>query len=97
MMIDQARTQKETTRTGRAIGKKSRAEVSLKINDADRNVSRLWEIVKRYYSKNKQTAAETARRVILRGLAAELEDITLQQAEAAKEEAETAQMRLFDK
>lgn len=95
-MIDQARTQKETTRTGRAIGKKSRAEVSLKINDPDRNVSRFWEIVKRYYSKQKQTAAETARRVILRGLAAELEDITLRQAKESKEAAERDQMRLFE-
>ncbi len=95
-MIEQAITRKETTRTGRAIGKKSRAEISLKINDEDRNISRLWETVKRYYSKRKQTAAETARRVVLRGLAAELEDITIQKEIEAREAAESKQMRLFE-
>lgn len=94
-MIDKAQTEKATTRTGRAIGKKSRAKVCIAVNDEDRNVSRLWELVKRYYSRRKQTAAETARRVFLRGLAAELEDITMQQELQAKKEMDKDQMLLF--
>lgn len=95
-MIDKAITQKDTIRTGRAIGRKNRAVVSIKVNDEDRNVSRLWEIVKRYYSRRKQTAAETARRAFLRGLIAEAEDIMLQQDQAGREALEMAQIKLFE-
>ena len=93
--IERAKTEKLTTRTGRAIGKKKRAKVCISVNDEDRNLSRLWELVKGYYSKRKQTAAETARRVFLRGLAAELEEITIRQDAITKEQQDNEQGRLF--
>lgn len=35
-MIDKAQTEKATTRTGRAIGKKRRGKVCIAVNDEDR-------------------------------------------------------------
>lgn len=94
--MEKAITEKSTTRTGKRIGLKSRARVSIAINDEDRNVSRLWQIVKGYNSKRKETAAETARRVFLRGLTAELEEITLATAKDTEKEQERLQGRLFE-
>ena len=74
---DKAVSEKQTTRTGRVIGLKNRAKISIAINDEDRAISRLWELVKKYNSRKKITAAETARRVFLRGLTCELEEITM--------------------
>lgn len=87
---------KETTRTGKAIGRKNRARVSIAINDADRTVSRLWELVKKHYSGQKITAAESARRVFLRGLTGEIEEITLAKNAAAEAENDRKQGRLFE-
>ena len=88
--------EKKTTRTGKAIGKKNNARISIAINDADRTVSKLWELVKKHYSGQKITAAEAARRVILRGLTGEIEEITLATAAAADAENERKQGRLFE-
>lgn len=94
--MEQAKTEKQTIRTGKRAGMKDRATISITVNDADRTVTRLWETVKKFNSRKKETAAETARRVLLRGLTAELEDITLITAKAEKEEQERLQGRLFN-
>lgn len=94
--MEQAKTEKKTIRTGRRIGLKDRARVSIAINDPYREISRLWELVKKCNSRKKETAAETARRVFLRGLTAELEEIMLANAKAAEAEQERLQGRLFD-
>lgn len=96
MKIQQAKTEKRTIRTGRRIGLKSNATISITVNDEDRTVSRLWEMVKKYHSGQKITAAETARKVIMRGLTAELEEIMLATSNARREENESLQGRLFD-
>ena len=94
--MEQAKTEKQTVRTGKRIGLKDRARVSIAVNDPYREVSRLWELVKKFNSQKKETAAETARRVFLRGLTAELEEIMLANAKAAEDENERLQGRLFE-
>lgn len=94
--MDKAITAKKTISTGRRIGLKHRATVSIAVNDADRAVSGMWESVKKYYSHKKITAAETARKVLLRGLLAEIEDITFKQNAVAQNEQERLQGRLFE-
>lgn len=96
MAIEKAKTEKQTIRTGKRAGMKDRATISITVNDADRTVTRLWETVKKFNSRKKETAAETARRVLLRGLTAEIEDITLITAKAEKQEQERLQGRLFN-
>lgn len=96
MAIEKAKTEKQTIRTGKRAGMKDRATISITVNDADRTVTRLWETVKKFNSRKKETAAETARRVLLRGLTAEIEDITLHTAKAEKQEQERLQGRLFN-
>ena len=86
---------KKTTRTGRRIGAKDRCKVCLTLNDPDRVISRLWETVKKYYSGQHETAAETAARVVMNGLLVENE-IILSQAAAEKEEFDSRQGKLFD-
>ena len=93
--MNKAKTEKQTISTGRRIGLKNRATVSIAVNDADRAVSGMWETVKKYYSNQKITAAETARKVLLRGLLAEVEEIMLRQNAVAKDE-NRDQGRLFD-
>lgn len=87
---------KKTTRTGRRIGAKDRCKVSLTLNDPDRVISRLWETVKKYYSGQHETAAETAARVVMNGLLVENEKIILSQAAAEKKELDSRQGKLFD-
>ncbi len=95
--METPKTEKKTTRTGKAIGqKKDRARVSIAINDADRTISTLWETIKKYYSEQKITAAEAARRVFLRGLTGEFEQITLARNAAAEAENDRKQGRLFE-
>lgn len=94
--ISRAITEKKTSGTGKRIGLRGRATVSIAVNDEDRAVSGFWEIVKRYYSNKKITAAQTARKVFLRGLMAEIEEITLQQKTDAEAESERLQGRLFE-
>lgn len=65
--MDKPQTEKKTTRTGRRIGMKDRCRVSIAINDPDRNLSRMWEYLKRIYSRKKITAAELGAKVFLRG------------------------------
>ncbi len=89
--IEKAQKEKKSTRTGKAIGKKNRAKISIAMNDENREISPLWEIVKKYYSNQNITAAETAHKVFMRGLTAEIQDITLA---TAKEASETEQERL---
>jgi hypothetical protein len=86
---------KKTTRTGRRIGAKDRCKVSLTLNDPDRVISRLWETVKKYYSGQHETAAETAARVVMNGLLMENEKIILSQAAERKEQQEQLQGSLF--
>lgn len=94
-VIDKAVTDKKTIRTGRRIGMKDRATVSITVNDEDRVISDLWETVKKYYSRKKITAAQTARKVLLRALLAEVEEITLATANIMEKEQERLQGRLF--
>lgn len=94
--MDKAKTEKKTTRSGKPIGLKNRAKISIAVNDEDRTVSRLWELVKKHYSAQKITAAETAHKVIMRGLTAELEEIMLATSNARREENESLQGRLFN-
>lgn len=87
---------KKTTRTGRRIGTKDRCKVSLTLNDPDRVISRLWETVKKYYSGQHETAAETAARVVMNGLLVENEKIILSQAAEKTKENDGLQGRLFE-
>ena len=57
--------------------KKDNPRIFIAVNDADKAVSSLWNLVKGICSRRKETAAETARRVLIRGLTAELEEINL--------------------
>lgn len=79
---DKAISEKRTTRNGRVIGLKDRAKISIAVNDEDRTVSRLWELVKKRNSRKKITAAETARRVFLKGLMVEIEEMSLASGDA---------------
>ena len=93
--ISKAITEKKTINTGKRIGLRGRATVSIAVNDEDRAVSGFWEIVKKFYSSKKITAAQTARKVFLRGLLAEVEEITLKQNAIAEKERERLQGQLF--
>jgi hypothetical protein len=86
---------KKTTRTGRGMGREDRCKVCLTLNDPDRVISRLWETVKKYYSGQHETAAETAARVVMNGLLVENEKIILSQAAERKEQQEQLQGSLF--
>lgn len=94
--ISKAITEKKTISTGRRIGLKKRAIISLAINDESREVSRLLEIVKKYYSGKKITAAEAYRTVVMRGLCCVIEEITIKQNALADKELKHLQGRLFD-
>lgn len=94
--ISKAITEKKTVSTGKRIGLKKRATVSIAVNDESREVSRLLEIVKKYYSHKKITAAEAYRQVVMRGLAVIIEEITLKQSALAKAENEKMQGKLFN-
>jgi hypothetical protein len=76
---------KKTTRTGRGMGREDRCKVCLTLNDPDRYISRMWETVKRHYSGQHETAAETAARVVMKGLTAELAEI-LERIDAERQE-----------
>lgn len=75
---------------------KDRARVSVSMNDEDRNLSRLWELVKRLNSRRHERAAETARRVFMRGLTCELEAIALEQNAIAENDKDRTQGKLFN-
>lgn len=94
--MEKAITEKQTTRTGKRIGLKSRARVSISFNDERREASYLLEVVKKYYSGQKITAAEAYRIVIMRGLACVLEDIMLKQNAIVRKEQDRTQGRLFN-
>jgi hypothetical protein len=49
--------------------------VCITIDDPDRIVSTLWEQVKRHNSRRLEPAAQTAFRVVLKGLTAEMAEI----------------------
>ena len=87
---------KKTTRTGRRIGAKDRCKVSLTLNDPDRYISTLWETVKKHYSGQHETAAETAARIVMNGLIAEVEKIAIAADKARAEENNKLQGRLFE-
>ena len=87
---------KKTTRTGRKIGTKDRCKVCLTLNDPDRYISRMWETVKRHYSGQHETAAETAARVVMNGLLIEIEKIAQSADRARAEEQNKLQGRLFE-
>lgn len=94
--MDKAQTEKPTCRTGRRSGLKDSPRISIAVNDADKVVSRLWNKVKDISSRRKETAAETARRVLIRGLLAELEEITLATEKSEEKELERLQGNLFN-
>ena len=87
---------KKTTRTGRKIGTKNRCRVCLTLNDPDRVISRMWEMVKKHYSSQFETAAETAARVVMNGLLTEIEKIAADADLARAEEQNKLQGRLFE-
>lgn len=87
---------KKTTRTGRKIGQKDRCKVCLTLNDPDRIISRMWETVKKHYSGQHETAAETAARVVINGLLTEMEKIAIAADAARTEEQNKLQGRLFE-
>lgn len=87
---------KKTTRTGRKIGTKDRCKVCLTLNDPDRVISRLWETVKKHYSGQHETAAETAARIVMNGLLAEIEKIAQAADMARADENNKLQGRLFE-
>lgn len=95
-MVDKAKTEKKTISTGRRIGLKNKAQVSITVNDEDRAISGMWETVKKYYSNKKIPAAQTARKVLLTGLLAELEAITFAANIEAEKELDRRQARLFE-
>lgn len=96
--MDKPQTEKKTTRTGRRIGMKDRCRISISANDPDRCVSRLWEHVKRHYSRKKITAAELAKTVLLRGITAILEEMEAEYQRSAEkiQEEENAKQQTFD-
>ena len=93
--MEKAVTEKKTSRTGKRIGLKSRARVSISFNDENRDASYFLEVVKKYYSGKRITAAEAYRIVIMRGLACVLEDIALKQNAITRNEQERSQGKLF--
>lgn len=95
LAIPEPQRTKKSARTGKRIGQKHRPTVSITVNDHDRNVSRLWELLKLHYSRERMTAAELGRMVFLRGAIALLEEIELRAHNEEKEEMEKHQERLF--
>ena len=87
---------KKTTRTGRKIGTKDRCKVCLTLNDPDRYISTLWETVKKHYSGQHETAAETAARIVMNGLLAEVGKIAIAADKARAEEQNKLQGRLVE-
>ncbi|MBR1951958.1 MAG: hypothetical protein IKA32_05245 [Lentisphaeria bacterium] len=76
--MEKPQSKKKTTYTGRRSGlKKDSQRIFIVINDENKAVSHIWNMVKTICSRRKETAAETAGRVFLRGLIAELEEIHL--------------------
>lgn len=96
--MDKPQTEKKTTRTGRRIGMKDRCRVSISINDPDRNFSRLWEYLKKIYSRKKITAAELGAKVFFRGAMSLLEEREAEyQCDAEKiAEEQNAKQQTFD-
>ena len=87
---------KKTTRTWRGMGRENRCKVCLTLNDPDRYISRMWETVKKHYSGQHETAAETAARVVMNGLLIEVEKIAQAADMARAEENNKLQGRLFE-
>lgn len=86
---------KKSARTGKRIGQKYRPTVSITINDRDRSVSRMWELLKLHFSRERMTAAELANMVFMRGAIAILEEIELRAHNEEKERLAAQQERLF--
>ena len=86
---------KKSARTGKRIGQKYRPTVSITINDRDRSVSRMWELLKLHFSRERMTAAELANMVFMRGAISILEEIELRAHNEEKERLEAQQERLF--
>ena len=95
MKIEKAATEKNTTRTGRKIGARDKAKISLAVNDQDRAISRILEMVKKYRGNQKERTAETYRRIVLNGLMVEIADIANEKQQQAQQEAEKQQGKLF--
>lgn len=96
--MDKPQTEKKTTRTGRRIGMKDRCRVSISINDPDRMFSRMWEHLKKIYSKKKITAAELGAKMCFRGAMSLLEDreAEYQRNEEQIAEEQNAKQQTFD-
>ncbi len=80
MTMQTEETIKASTRTGKAIGRRNRALVSIAIRDEDRVVSHCWETVKRRESRKHIRACETARKIFMLGFAAYMEQMELDDA-----------------
>ena len=87
---------KKSKRTGRKMGQGKTFYVTLTARDKDRHVSHLWEIVKKFYSQQGETAPVICERGLLKGLTAELDEILVQKNLKIKEELEKNQGYLFD-
>ena len=92
-VLDQPKKVKATTRTGRRIGRKNRATVSITLNDPYRQVSGMWELLKLHFSRERMTAAELGNMVFMRGAVAILEEIELRAHNEDKERLEAQQER----
>lgn len=86
---------KQTPRTGKRIGATKSPRVCITIEDPDRIVSTLWEQVKRHTSRRLEPAAQTAFRVVMKGLTAELTEILERVDAERREEASKLQGELF--
>lgn len=86
---------KQTPRTGKRIGATKSPRVCITIEDPDRIVSKLWEQVKRHTSRRLEPAAQTAFRVVMKGLTAELAEILERIDNERKEQENALQGRLF--
>lgn len=98
MIRDTPQTKKKTTRTGRRIGMKDRCRVSISINDPDRNFSRLWEHLKKIYSRKKITAAELGAKMCFLGAMSLLEEREAEYQRTAERvtEEQEARQETFD-
>lgn len=79
------------------MGQGKSAFVTLTAIDRNKHVSHLWEIVKKYYSLQGESASSICERVLLKGLSAELDEILLKKNEKIKEDLEKNQGLLFEK
>ena len=93
--MGRAKIEKLTTSTGCKIGLKNGEKIYLAVNDEDRILSRQLEIIKKHDSKQKISAAETYRRILMRGITHIIEDMLLASQKETEKERQSLQMDMF--